>query len=303
MSGSLYLRCAVNSFFVVAATAHAVLGVSPAVSPRQCTFSYYGARVGDIGSQSVDVTLDATRTIQQAGNDISTSALRIERRQHRDIRIVHVEGKVATHAQVAFPLARQVIQSESQPDIMQEQAIQGKRYDVARTGEVLEVRSVTNEPVTDDERILVESAMSSLGRPHPIGVLLDQRTLTVGESVSVPADQIANFLGMQTAADSQLHLRLTDIKGTPDRPVALFSAVMASRSPDGTTIQVKGTWAINPASCQTISADFRGPVQSTEQHGPVGAQFLIRTNGQLQLQMQRREGTKTARRDTTSLSR
>jgi len=257
------------------------------------SFRYLPPRVGDVGVQEVDVTLDLVRQFTQHGARISDEKLHVLRRQQRRIHVLEASGKVATRVQVEFESAYQQTGLAEKPAERRPLPIHEKAYQVHRQGDQLHVTRVDGAPVPPAERELVENSMSAVGRPHPLGLLLDGRSLRRGETLEAPAELVREFLGGQASADATMRLTLTKLKGNATRPIAVFSTELVSGSGgDGDVgMKVAGEWEVDAASCQTISATFQGPIRSQELHGPIGAQYQVTTQGNLWVKVARTEAT------------
>lgn len=256
---------------------------------EQAKFHNAATNVGDEGEQTIEMTLDMNREFSQAGTVISTEKLHVRRHQLRHMKVLKVNDGVASRVIVTFVSAYQYAGKAGKEAQEQRLPVDGRTYDVSRVGEELRVLTEAGDEPEAMERDIVVTSMAALGRPNPLGQLLDGKTLRKGDSIKVPAALVNEFFAGNSSGAATMDLRLVELKAGSSSRRAVFEATMDTGALETGELDMKmvGHWEVEVATCQTLLASFQGPVHSSEQHGPVGAQYQITTHGDLDVRVTR----------------
>jgi len=248
-------------------------------------FSNPPPQVGERGAREMQFSLDLSVTLRQAGQLISDRRQQLTRKQERVVTVVEVTDKLVTKAQVFFSTAREeAVEVDHAPNRIT-QPIEGKTYVVERRASDLVVTDTKGNDVPPEERILVATAMESIGRPSPLGTLLHGKTVAVGQTLALPNEMASELFGVKEPGGAAQHVELTlrSVRHELQRQVADFNMLIVLKLPGGGTIDVKGSVEIDPDTCQVASASFSGPVTMREEHGPEGHTFEMISDGTMQV--------------------
>jgi hypothetical protein len=133
--------------------------------------------------------------------------------------------------------------------------------------------------------------MQSVGRPSPLGLLLNGKKVTVGQTLHLPNEMAADLLGMKDTGGEpkRVDLTLREIHQETGRRVADFDMLIELNLTGGGTMEIKGDLQIDPENCQVAAAEFSGPVSMQEEHGPKGHSFEVRSEGTMKVAVHSRE--------------
>jgi hypothetical protein len=254
------------------------------IAPARVTFAKRGPARGDTLEQSIHSTLDLrlrTRSGDQVLEERTTAS---ERSQRRRVTATAIESGRVVAAEVRFFESRQSCDGRQADD-----PVVGKAYHCRRHGERLVVVTDEGADPPIDERNLVEQAMESLGRAHPLADFLDGREVAVGEVLTLPAAVAAEALGLdgRLGRVERFCLTLREAPTIDGRPLARFDAeVEASGVGSGQMrVVMDGSVEVEVASCRVISAELRGPMGMLQTRGSLGNQVLLDSTGRLSLRV------------------
>ncbi len=265
-----------------------------ASSPKQCTFHYLPANPGDQYHQHVHYQVDLATQMHQSGQVISDAKQIMHSQQKRHVKILPRRADGGSTVEVRFDQAQQ--QVGRAPDKLQKihQPINGKSYRVSRDSQQrLTVVSTRGKPVTPEEAQMVELAMQSVGRPNPLGLFLNGKTLQIGQQIELPENVAADLFSAspQSKAGKKIGkflLTLREIRTDQDRnqsPSALFNITieMATEDASTTPTTIGGHLVLDIQSSRAVSTQIEGPVHITEQRGPKQASFTVEGRGVMRM--------------------
>jgi len=274
LSGSLF------AFFILLAIA------APALAADVVSFTYRAPQVGQQASHDMQFSLDLNVSLHQAGQTISSDDQQLSRNQDRQVTVMQVEDRKAMKVQVFYATAREKVCRGKMTGTPQAEPIEGKSYVVERRGADLVVTDPTGNSVSEDEQKLVASSMDAVGRPSPLGTLLDGKKIAIGEKLKLPKDMASDLLGVKDSGNEAQKVELTlDSTSTDEdgRHLAKFNMLVVLKDTEGPAMDVKGTIQIEPDTCQIAEASFEGPVSMHQQEGPKGHTFDIDSRGTMKV--------------------
>jgi hypothetical protein len=279
--GRSLIRISMCALFVLG-----VATVANALEPVQ--FNFRLPQVGDASSHSAQYELDVKATLKQGAELVSTRSQKVSRQLDRQIQVLAVAGDRAMKAQVKYTKAREVTGPSDQSGTARTMPIEGKTYIVERQGATLAVTDPAGQPVSDDERRLVEANMDSIGHRNQLGRFLHGKAVAMGETVALPKEMASDLLGMHEAnGDAQkIELTLQTMEGSLGYKTAKFAVVMQVKIGGGSTLDVKGDLEMDAATCRIIAANFAGPISGTSGKADQGDQLVIQTAGNLKASVQ-----------------
>ena len=254
-------------------------------------FHYRPPQVGQQGTHEMQFQLELNIAVRQAGRTISAEQQQLARDQQRQMRILQVTDNHASKVEVTYRKAQEAVSRGKQEGLPQRQSIEGKSYLVERKGDDLIVTDLEGQPVPEDERTLVAASMQSIGKPSPLGLLLNGKKVPIGSTVKLPNAMAADLLGMKdTGGEPQkVDLVLREVRQENGRRLAYFDLSIVLKLTAGGTMEIKGDLQIEPETCQVAAANFAGPVSMREEHGEEGHTFEVRSDGTMKVAVRSRE--------------
>jgi len=264
-------------------------------------FVHRPTEVGDRTHQEIQFEVNLIVAIRQNGQTAYTSDRGSRRRQLRDISVLAVTDGRATQARVEYLVSQR---SVSRPDgdasaAIQRDPVAGKSYLVTRNaaGELVITDLAGNRP-PPPEWAIVASNMDAIGRRNPLASYFDQRTIAIGQTVSLPRKLANELLGFQPSVGKVRRFDMT-LAGTREidgQRCGVFHTRIALDSPlaAGQSLEMRGQFLLETATCRIASIALSCPLQLEETHGPAGASFQVRGTGSLQVAMQARRDRSVA---------
>jgi hypothetical protein len=254
-------------------------------------FTYRGLENGDTTLQEVDLDLNLTVTVEQAGQTIDKTkhvVLRKQRCRMTVLESVSVEGAlVKTKVKLIYESADQ---SQSQNDEPAEEAplpVAGKTYFASLIDNKLVITDERGNRPSDEEWAIVATATETLGKSNPIAKFFDGKTYSVGQELRMPPQLAKDLLGFSGRLDnaSKLILTFTKVQMVGGKPCAVFDTLLESTMTQGTTMkmQMQGKLMLEIETCRAASIELAGPVKLAEAHGPADGQFTINTQGNMKM--------------------
>jgi len=274
----------------------AVLTLGPAVdsaSARSYRFAYRPPQVGDRAVQDVHFEMNLIVTLIQSGQIVHTNDRGIQRMQRRTITVLDVEGGRVTRAKVAFARSEQSASNGSKRTTPEEHPVAGKAYLVTREPNGrLQVTDLQGSQPSAEERALVARAMDALGRRNPLALFFNQRTVAVGQTVSLPKDLANDLIGFREAVGevSRFDMKLVAARVSDGGTCVVFDTRIDAGSPleDGRTLAMRGQFLLEVDTCHAAAIELSCPVAVTETRGPEGGRFTVEGQGTLQVSMRSR---------------
>jgi hypothetical protein len=257
---------------------------SAAADAGRVTFAKRAAAMGDTLEQAIESSLDLrlrTRSGTQVLEERATASQRLQRRR---VTATAIESGRVVAAEVRFFESRQSCDGRQADD-----PVVGKAYHCRRQGERLVVVTDEGADPPIDERILVEHAMESLGRSHPLADYLDGREVAIGEAIELPSAVAAEALGLdgRLGRVERFCLILREAPTVDGRKLAKFAAeVEASGVGSGQMrVVMDGAVEVEVDSCRVVAAELRGPMGMLQTRGSLGNQVLLDSTGRLSLRV------------------
>ncbi len=265
--------------------------VGKALAADTVEFRYQPPKVGQHGMHEMQFQLELTIAMRQAGKTISSEAQQLGRDQQREMTILQVTDNHASKVEVLYHKAQETVGRGQQSVTPQTQSIEGKSYLVERQGDEITVTDSLGQPVPEDERTLVAASMQAIGRPSPLGLLLNGKKMAVGQTLRLPNEMASDVLGMKdTGGEPQkVELLLREVRQESGHRLANFDLSIVLKLAGGGTMEIKGDLQIEPETCQVAAANFSGPVSMREEHGPQGHTFEVRSEGTMKVAVKSHE--------------
>jgi hypothetical protein len=258
------------------------------------TFGRRAPQVGDQVEQNVEVEL-ALRTLTRQGTKVlERGEQRLTRTQRRVITADRIESGRTQAAHVKFLTAQRQIDDEPKTN----EPVVGKTYHCQRDGERLVVNTADGKLPPLDEFQLVTPCMEMLGRVNPLTDFLAERSIAVGEKVTLPEEIAGELLGADDEFGKAERFEMTLVKceKVDGRECAVFQAEIEA-SGSGTSqmrLLVTGPLVIEVPTCRAVSADFKGPIGMSEVQGTFGARYQVDATGTLRVAVSSKYGRSTA---------
>jgi hypothetical protein len=170
------------------------------------------------------------------------------------------------------------------------QSNEGKSYICRReTGDDGRL-TVTYEDGTappSDECEIVSQNMEMVGRPNPLAQYFADRTISLGETITLPrdvADQVFN-LGEQFGKVTQFDLKLTKLQTEKGKPYAHFRARVeaASSGASQMRLQVEGPIVLETDTCRASQIVLAGPIGMSETRGSYSTSYQVMATGRMNM--------------------
>jgi len=275
--------------------AHAApLGLPAAPAADRVTFAQQPTQVGDRVAQTLGVDLQIQTTITQAGQQAHQGETTLRRKQQRFVEVLEVAEGAVRRAHVTFPVSR--VTSPEHEDPAQEvvQPVEGKSYLVTRDGERLRVTATAGSIPAQAEFEIVVTSLQNLGLPNPLIKFLLNRTVQVGERLTLPqavAEQLMGF-GDQFGKVKQFELELKSIDQIDGQRCAVFGSTIEAIGEPANPVRIKafGEVVIQAETSRTVRAELSRPLSlSPAEHTPAGS-FAYKALGNVRLAVQAQYG-------------
>ena len=259
-------------------------------SGEEITFVKRPTQVNDTSRQTLRGILKAERTIRQQRQIVDTSKQQLLRNQTRTLTVLDIgPDGIPRTARLRYAESASRIQSENRHNVEVTQPVAGNTYLVSRQGEELSFRDEAGQPVTKEEQDVLKVHMDAFGKPNPLANFLNGKRLQIGQSIEVPKEVARELLGLtgNEGKTDKLTLRLDRVQPIQGVPCAVFGTILRSTNPETSmTLIMKGQLTIEVNSCRTRSIALQGPIAISETKGPTQGQFIVSTNGTLDLEVQ-----------------
>jgi|GEM_PF-6435796 len=275
-----------------------------ATGAEQFRFTYRPLEVGDQASEISEFALDLKTTVAQAHEVINVAGQKAERNEriHAE-RLAATEGQSA-RARITYESSDQVTTDRSGAVHGVERPVSGKSYIAARAGEELIITDEQGAPLSEEEMRIVTRAADGLGRPNPIGDLLNGKTIAIGERIQLPPEYSKQMLSGwdESLASTPFEVMLVGTQHVDGRHCAMFHTVppdlglaenkvvktSAIKLADGaqppaaaTPSPIQGKFLIEFETCRLALVELDGPVNRVEVKGRPGREFEVRRKGKL----------------------
>ncbi|HVU90114.1 MAG TPA: hypothetical protein VHD36_22475 [Pirellulales bacterium] len=251
--------------------------------PQEYRFTYRPLAVGDAAHETLRFTIDLKTVRSQGGEvvDVNDQAA-VREEQSLVVRLDPDPGQSAK-VRLTYEQSQQSTQPRSGTVQSSDRPVAGKTYLAARQGEDLLIADERGLAPPDEEREIVARTLESLGKPNPLGVFFNGRSMRVGERVQLPADYTQKLLAAWDPAFSKepLEVMLMGTERVDGQLCALLHTPPAAAG--GRRNPVEGKFLIELATCRPAVVELRGPVNSSEQRGEPGQEFDVRRKGKLQV--------------------
>ena len=265
---------------------------SISLAQQSCTFLYRSPNVGQQWMH--DVRLDTSmktrfRYPDQEPQEFSSVE---HRHQRRRLTILATAPKQVSKVKVKFEKALKKVLNQGETDARwHAQPVDGKTYLVTRSGADLVVTDEQGKKPPEDERKIVEHSMQAIGRPNPIAKFLHERTISVGDTIHLPADLVSDLLGSQNKVDDaqiKMPMKLVHVKDVEGVLCGVFETEIDNSVQFGvkTSTRMKGQFAVELGTCRIVSVSFRGPITHRQSRLIAGQQYTVEATGSLAVAMQ-----------------
>jgi hypothetical protein len=274
---------------------------------EQFKFTYKPLEVGDQASETSEFALDLKTTVAQGHEVINVAAQKADRNERITAeRLPAAKGQTAK-ARIKYESSEQVTTDRAGVTHGAERPVAGKTYIAAREGESLVVADEQGAAPPEEEFKIVARAADGLGKPNPIGEMLNGKTIAIGERISLPQDYCRQMLSGwdETLADAPIEVMLMGTQRVDGRQCAVFHTVpeglsakpnvvrtSATSATDGpelklpappATTPIQGKFLIEFDTCRLAVIELDGPVNRVENKGRPGREFEVRRKGKLRV--------------------
>jgi len=274
---------------------------------EQFKFTYKPLEVGDQASETSEFALDLKTTVAQGHEVINVAAQKADRNERVIAeRLPATPGQTAK-ARIKYETSEQVTTDRSGATHGTERPVAGKTYIAAREGDALVIADEQGAAPPEEEFKIVSRAADGLGRPNPIGELLNGKTVAIGERISLPQEYCRQMLGGwdESLADAPLEVMLMGTQRIDGKNCAVFHTVpegMGAKStvvrtsattatdgpelklpPPPATSPIQGKFLVEFDTCRLAVIELDGPVNRIETKGRPGREFEVRRKGKLRV--------------------
>jgi hypothetical protein len=271
-----------------------LVGASSADGRETVRFQKRPAQVGDALRHSVDCELQADLVIRHGNQVVDSERQGLRKEQRRTLTLLSVAKQGPARARLIYHAASKTARRADEPPQREEEAVAGKSYLVARNGDELHIRNAEGEIPSPPELAIVQANMQTFGLPNPLAEFLDGKTFAVGETVELPEDVAKELMGLagQVGEITRFSMTLVSTERVDDAPCAVFDTLLQASAEDhGTmTLLMKGRLVIQVLTCRTVAITMDGPVAISETRGPPQGQFIVSTQGQLNVAVRAQYG-------------
>jgi hypothetical protein len=251
--------------------------------PQQYRFTYRPLAVGDTAHETSRFTIDLKTVRSQDGQVIDVND-QVAVREERSlvVRLTPTSGQSAK-VRLTYEQSQQTTQPRAGSVQSSERPVAGKTYLAARQGRDLLIADEQGQAPPDDEREIVSRTLENLGKPNPLGVFFNGRSMTVGERVQLPAEYAQKLLAAwdPALAKEPLEVILMGTERVDGELCALLHTPPGGAG--GRRSPVDGKFLIELATCRPAVVELRGPVNTSERLGSPGEEFDVRRKGKLQV--------------------
>ncbi len=253
---------------------------SDAAPPETVHFTKRPAEVGDQLDQTIGTQMLLDLRSRRGKEILEQSKVNSRRQQHRQVTATRLEAGRVVQASVHFFTA-----SKSHNDQTIADPVVGKTYHCRRTGDQLTITTTDGQVPPLPEYKVVARAMDSLGKPNPLANFLAGKTVTVGESIELPAEVAQRTLGFDKKMGDVEKFTLT-LKSI-DQSIAHFDAQIEATGSGSSQMRllIGGPLLIESGSCRVVSAKLSGPIGLAETRGSAGHIYQIEGTGSLRVSM------------------
>jgi hypothetical protein len=256
-------------------------------------FSRQPPHVGDQVEQRVALEMRLAISVRRDRELLESNELRMRNTQRRLVTTTEIVDGRTQAALVRYPeatkqhavgeAARQSFDSTTSPVADRTvQPVQGKTYHCRREpgdeGQLVITDEAGNIPPLDEYEIVAQG-MDSVGRANPLADYLADRTVSVGETLTLPREFADRLFGIKERFGdiARFDLKLTEVRSEKNAQHAVFHVHIDAASHDATQVrlQVAGPLVIEVGSCRAVQTKLSGPLAMTESRGTYStAQFL-----------------------------
>jgi hypothetical protein len=264
----------------------------PRPTAQTVRFTRRSSQSGDVIEQQINHSVRMTTAWRRGNLIVKTTDLATESIQRRTITTTRVDQGRATAVRVAYVEAakhRQDSGSFENPPEAVAQPTHGKTYLCQRDGEKLVITDEEGRVPPPEELDLVASDMEAIGRPNPLVEYLADRSVAVGQALSLPLAQADRLLGLRAEFGKLTRFDLTqrEVRIERDVPCAVFDARIEAKSSDSSQmhLQVSGPIVVEVDSCRARSSKLAGPIALSESRGSYSAPMQLISTGRITLNL------------------
>ncbi|MEM6655568.1 MAG: hypothetical protein AAF596_07185, partial [Planctomycetota bacterium] len=215
-----------------------VASASLAETPAAVTFGSMPARVGDRVDQNIRLELRLKSRVRRDAEVLKESQSEVVHAHTRRVTTTEVVADRRVAATVAYTGAT-------------EEAVAGKTYHCRRVDDTLQITDDQGVIPTVAEHEIVSRHMQMLGRPNPLAEYLGGKTVTVGETLSLPREVAVALFGAASFGDvERFDLTLAGVLDDRGPAAARFNADISVAASDGTQtrMEIGGPMVIEAAT-------------------------------------------------------
>lgn len=253
-----------------------------AAPPDEFRFTYRPLAVGDEAHETVRYAIDLKTVRSQDGQVIDFNEQTAVRDEQSLVLRLKPDAGQSAKVRLTYEQSQQTTQPRAGAEQSTDRPVAGKSYIGARQGEELLITDEQGVEPPEEEREIVARTLENLGRPNPLGVFFNGRSMKIGQRVQLPADYSEKLLKAWDPALAKEPLEVM-LMGTERVDGQLCALLHTPPAASGKRNPVDCKFVIELATCRPALVELRGPVNSSEQHGAPGEEFDVRRKGKLQI--------------------
>jgi len=206
-------------------------------------------------------------TLSQNGHVIRRKSNEMSQQRQARVQVLATDGEAATKITVHYDRVRRTLVDEDGQSRVQDEPLAGQTYTVERRDKQLLIASADGREVSPAERALLERYHHTLGHRPAFSRLLDGRSLAVGESIRLKADEVRELLGIRPEGVGQVDhftLKLTGTRQVGNQLCGVFDVSASVELPDlSVTAPFHGEYVVTVDGLREASLDLSAPLKST----------------------------------------
>ncbi len=266
-------------------------------------FTRRASQVGDQSEQTISFEMRLATTLRQGREIVDKNEKTIRNTQRRIVTTaemdagrttgVHVKYEEATTQLIGKTAANKNSGAGTPAESTVVQPVQGKAYRCQRepgsegqeVGKLIVTNDAGQTPPPAEYEIVAEN-MDAVGRINPLADFLANRTIRIGEKVTLPKEVAERVFGTdQFGQVTRFDLTLQTVQKEGGKPCAVFLANVeaAAHGSSQMGLQVEGPMVVQLDTCRAIRTDLSGPIGMSESRGSYSTMHQLIGTGRLKM--------------------
>ncbi len=277
---------------------------TPSPPAQAVRFTRRPAQVGDQSEQTISFEMRLATTLRRGREIVDKNEKTIRNTQRRTVTTAEMDSSRTTGVRVKYEEAKtQVVgkpavnpnaDAAAPADSTVVQPVSGKAYRCRRElgsegqddiGKLIVTDDAGQVPPPAEYEIVAEN-MDAVGRINPLAEFLADRTIKIGEKVTLPKEVAERVFGTdQFGQVTRFDLTLQKIQKEDSGACAVFLANVEAAA-HGTSqmgLQVEGPMVVQLETCRAIRTDLSGPIGMSETRGSYSTMHQLIGTGQLKM--------------------